>query len=226
LVSRWLNRPLSRFVARYVLPLPITPNAWTLALLLLPILGFIFLLDGHYAAVVSGCAIFQLFSILDGCDGEIARAKYLESPGGARLDHFCDQIGNLLFLMGLGLGLYRTTHWGDRFLLESVICAVGLTMHELLLWRWQEQRVAQSRTIDSAYQRHQGMIEYSGLRLIGGNGVKLLLQFTKRDVAVLAFLILAILGLPQWILHLWLAVTAGSLLLTLLALFRFRAAGR
>ncbi len=226
LVSRWLNRPISRFVARYLLRLPITPNAWTLAILVLPIVGFFFLLDGHYAAVVLGCVVFQFFSILDGCDGEIARAKYLESPGGARIDHVCDQIGNLLFLIGLGLGLYRTSQWGDRFFLESVICAIALTLYELLLWRWKEHGVAQPKTVASAYRRHQGMIEHSGLRVIGGKGVGLVLQLTKRDMAIFVFLLLAILGLPQWILHLWLAVTIGSLFLTLLALFRFTRSSR
>jgi phosphatidylglycerophosphate synthase len=221
-ISRWLNRPISRLVARYLLQSPLTPNAWTLLILILPVIGFFLLMDGHYASIVSGCVIFQLFSILDGCDGEMARAKYLESPMGARIDHFCDQIGNVLFLIGLGLGLYRTSHWGDRLFLESVICAIALTIHELILGRWKEQGVARSNAVSSAYRRHQGMIEYSGLRLLGGKGVTLLLQLTKRDVAVLVFMILAIAGLPQWILHLWLAVTLGSLVLTLLALVRFR----
>jgi hypothetical protein len=39
-------------------------------------------------------------------------------------------------------------------------------------------------------------------------------QLTKRDVAIFAFLILALLDQAQWILHLWLAVSAGTLLLS------------
>ena len=125
LVSRWINRPISRRVTRRLLQLPITPDAWTATILILPIVSFFLLLNGHYGAIVSACILFQLFSILDGCDGEIARAKYLQSAIGARIDHVCDQAGNILFIIGLGLGLYRTTEGGDRFFLESVICAIA-----------------------------------------------------------------------------------------------------
>ncbi len=224
LVSRWLNRPLSRAVTRYLLQSSISPGAWTIAILILPVIGFFVLLDGRYLSIVVGCILLQLFSVLDGCDGEMARAKYLETPNGALLDHFCDQIGNVLFLLGLGLGLYRMREWGDRYFLESVFCTIALVLNEITLWRWKNQRVAQANLMESAYRRHQGVIEHSGIQILGRRGVSILFQLTKRDVSVLVFLLLAIVGLPQWILHLWLAVSLGSFALTLVAVAR--AAGR
>src|SRR5881628_854728 len=124
-VSRLLNRPISRRITRFLLLFPIHPNAWTIAIFVLPLIASVFLACGDYLTVVIGAAIFQAFSILDGCDGEIARAKNLESKFGERLDHFCDFLASLLYVLALGLGLHRSA--------EGIVCAVLITANELLL---------------------------------------------------------------------------------------------
>jgi phosphatidylglycerophosphate synthase len=221
-VSRYINRPISRLVARQLLRFPIRPDQFTFALLILPLMAAAFLSRGDYSSVVVGAAIFQLFSILDGCDGEIARAKYLDSPRGATIDNLCDNIGNILFLTGLSIGLYRhhDDASGQRYLLEGIVCAIVITLYELLLSRWQNQRSGTRFYLPSAYQRHRGMLEHSGIGVIGAERVGWVVQLTKRDLAIVIFLILAIAGLPQWIIHLWLAVSLGSLLLTGIAMAR------
>jgi len=85
-VSRFLNRPISRGITSFLLRFPIHPSAWTIAIFVLPLIACVFLVRGAYVSIVIGAAIFQAFSILDGCDGEIARAKNLESKFGERLD--------------------------------------------------------------------------------------------------------------------------------------------
>jgi len=60
---------------------------------------FVFLVRGDYTGFLAGTALFQLINILDGCDGEIARAKYLDSERGRRLDAFCDFVANLIFVL-------------------------------------------------------------------------------------------------------------------------------
>src|SRR5262249_19453849 len=157
---------------------------------------------------VVGAAIFQLFSILDGCDGEIARAKYLDSARGAAIDNACDQLGNILFLTSLGIGLYRqhADASGQRYLLEGIVCASVINLHKLALWRWQDHRLGNRVHIPSAYARHRGMLEHSGIGVIGEKRVAWVVKMTKRDVSIVVFLLLAIAGLPQWIIHLWLAV--------------------
>lgn len=64
------------------------------------------------------------------------------------------------------------------------------------------------------------MIGHSGLLNLGERSVWWLFQLTKRDMAVLVFLILALLGLPGWILHLWTTVAAASLIVTAIATIR------
>src|SRR5947208_5766440 len=212
-VSRVLNRPISRRITRLLLKFPIHPNAWTVAIFALPLVACIFFIRGNYLSVVIGAAIFQVFSILDGCDGEIARAKNLESKFGERLDYFCDFIASLLYVLALGLGLHRST--------EGMVCAVLITANECLLRAGRSQSsIASSDLHASFYARHHVMIGHSGLLNLGERFVWWLFQLTKRDMAVVVFLMLALVGLANWILHLWIIVAGASLVLSPFAAIR------
>jgi CDP-L-myo-inositol myo-inositolphosphotransferase len=212
-VSRFLNRPVSRRITRFLLKFPIHPNAWTISIFVLPLIACVFLVRGNYISIVIGTAIFQVFSILDGCDGEIARAKNLESRFGERLDYFCDFIASLLYVLALGLGLHR---WS-----EGIVCAVLITANELLLRAGKSHTtVAPPALHESFYARHHGMIGHSGLLHLGERFVWWLFQLTKRDMALVVFLMLALLGLAQWILHLWVTVAGASLVLSAFAVIR------
>ena len=212
-VSRFFNRPISRRITSVLLKFPIHPSTWTISIFVLPLIACVFLVRGDYVSIVIGAAIFQAFSILDGCDGEIARAKNLESKLGERLDYFCDFIASLLYVLTLGLGLHRSS--------EGIVCAVLITANELLLRAGKSQMAVASSTFhESFYARHRTMIGHSGLLNLGERFVWWLFQLTKRDMAVLVFLLLALLGVAQWILHLWVTVAGVSLVLSALALIR------
>ena len=212
-VSRFLNRPISRRITHFLLKFPIDPNAWTISIFVLPLIACVFLVRGDYISIVIGAAIFQAFSILDGCDGEIARAKNLESKFGERLDYFSDFVASVLYVLALGLGLHRSS--------EGIVCAVLITANEVLLRAGKSQTaVAASTFHESFYARHRGMIGHSGLLNLGERFVWWIFQLTKRDMALVVFLMLALLGLSQWILHLWVTVAAVSVVLSALAVIR------
>ena len=211
-VSRFLNRPISRFITSFLLKFPIHPNTWTISIFVLPLIAGAFLLRGDYKSVVIGAAIFQLFSVLDGCDGEIARAKDLESKLGERLDYFCDFLASLIYVLALGFGLHRSA--------EGIICATLITANEWLLHGGNEMKIVSAMLHESFYKRHHGMIGHSGLLNFGDRFVWWVFQLTKRDMAILAFLLLALLGMADWILHLWTVVAAASVILTTIATIR------
>ena len=212
-VSRFLNRPISRRITRFLLKVPIHPNGWTISIFVLPLIAGAFLVRGDYASVVIGAAIFQAFSILDGCDGEIARAKNLESKFGERLDNFCDFLASLLYVLALGLGLHHPA--------EGILCAGLITANEWLLRGGKNEMQMVSATLhESFYVRHHGMIGHSGLLNFGERFVWWVFQLTKRDMAVFSFLMLALLGLADWILHLWTIVAAATLVLSAIAAIR------
>ena len=60
-----------------------------------------------------GGLLFLLHSILDGCDGELARLKFQESRSGGTLDFWGDNIVHMAVFGAMGLGLARSTgrHW-------------------------------------------------------------------------------------------------------------------
>ena len=212
-VSRFLNRPISSRITRLLVKFPISPNAFTAAIFILPIAAGVFLQRGNYLSLLLGAAMFQAFSVLDGCDGEIARARKLESKFGERLDNVCDFLGSLIYVLALGSGL--------NHIKEGVVCALLISANEFLLrWSGRAKSVASEDFHESFYARHHGMISHSGLLDLGERFVWWLFQLTKRDVAMIFFLVLALLNLATWILHLWTIAAGATLVISAIATAR------
>ncbi|MDQ6655317.1 MAG: CDP-alcohol phosphatidyltransferase family protein [Verrucomicrobiota bacterium] len=209
LVSRHLNRPISRTLSRWLLKLPISPTMWSVGIFSLPLIACSFLLHGSRVGFVLGCAIYQTYSILDGCDGEIARAKFMQTEFGRRLDSFCDLVGNILLALCLGLGLTRhysgTASNGWFYAAEGILAAALILLSEGIVFARRERpdtETISTKWTDALYQRHHEFFERSGILLLGETFAWWVVQLTKRDMAMLAFLLLASLGWSQWILHL------------------------
>jgi phosphatidylglycerophosphate synthase len=209
IVAKFLNRPISRVITRFLLKLPITPNAWTILTFALAPVAFVFLVRGDYTGFLVGTALFQLINILDGCDGEIARAKYLDSERGRRLDAFCDFVANLIFVLCLGIGLFRqplvSANISFVYLLESLITffimagGVGRFLMPLL-----------ARDTTRAVSRRQEDFNLAD-RFFGRALTAFIFQITQRDVIYFVFLLLAIAGRASWILHIFFAFSVITL---------------
>ena len=103
LVSRFLNRKISAKISRLLMALEfLTPNIVTIITTLLGIAAAVPFLLGEY---LLGGLLLQLASILDGCDGEIARIKNLKSPFGALLDSVADRYVDTLAVFFIFLSL-------------------------------------------------------------------------------------------------------------------------
>jgi phosphatidylglycerophosphate synthase len=213
MVSKFLNRPISRAITQLLLKLPITPNAWTMLTFALAPVAFVFLVRGDYTGFLAGTALFQLINILDGCDGEIARAKYLDSERGQRLDAFCDFVANLIFVLCLGIGLFRQPSVSANirfvYLLESLITfgimAGGLGRFLMPLLARDAKRVPSRR------QKDFNLAEC----FFGRALTAFMYQITQRDVIYFVFLLLAIAGCASWILHIFFSFSVITLLFRL-----------
>ncbi|MEE8607311.1 MAG: NTP transferase domain-containing protein, partial [Nitrospiraceae bacterium] len=78
-VSRHLNRPVSRWLTRYLVRTPVTPNQISLVSWVMSCVAAALFAVGGYPALATGAIVAQLASIIDGCDGEIARLKRSQS---------------------------------------------------------------------------------------------------------------------------------------------------
>jgi hypothetical protein len=209
MVSRFLNRPISRAFTRLLLNLPITPNLWTILIFALAPVACVFLIRGDYTGFLVATAVFQLINILDGCDGEIARAKYLDSERGRRLDAFCDFVANLIFVFCLGVGLFRqpsvSANLGLIYLVESLITSFimasgfGRFFTPLL--------AGDTKGVVSRRQEDFKLAE----RFFGRVLPAFIYQLTQRDVIYFVFLLLAIVNRASWILHIVFAFSVITL---------------
>ncbi|MDF1866233.1 MAG: NTP transferase domain-containing protein, partial [Saprospiraceae bacterium] len=98
-VSKNINRFFSTRLSLILANRNVHPNAVTTLVLILSIIGAFFAGSGVYTSIILGAAIFQIASILDGCDGEIARMTYQHSWFGAWYDRL---IGNIRFSLFFG----------------------------------------------------------------------------------------------------------------------------
>jgi len=105
--ARHFDRKISGAISRVLLRTPLTPNQITLAVTLIGLgAGWLFAQPG-YGRKVAGAFVFLLTSILDGCDGEVARAKKMTSKLGGWLDLWGDNVVHVAVFYGLGAGLAR-----------------------------------------------------------------------------------------------------------------------
>ena len=110
------NRRISIPISRQLIRLPITPNMVSVFTLGVSFLAGVFFAMGGYRNMVMGAVLGLLASILDGCDGEVARLKLQESEFGCWLETVCDYLYYLFMFAGMTIGLFRNT--GSRIYLD------------------------------------------------------------------------------------------------------------
>ena len=97
-VSRHLNRRISRPIARLLCNTPITPNQVSVASLGVALAAFFSFAYGYY---IIGAILAQASSIVDGVDGDLARAKNMTSAFGGFMDSILDRYADALIILGL-----------------------------------------------------------------------------------------------------------------------------
>jgi choline kinase/phosphatidylglycerophosphate synthase len=126
-ISRYINRRISIPMSRLLSKTPLSPNALTVVTLGIGVLSAYFFFLGGYVNMVIGALLFQFASVFDGCDGEIARIKFLESKLGGWLDTVADNTTYILVFPAIAVGLYKQT--GSPFYQKSAyVCLVGVLL--------------------------------------------------------------------------------------------------
>jgi choline kinase/phosphatidylglycerophosphate synthase len=114
-VSRFINRPVSKRITPVLVAAGMTPNAISVLSLLLSLGAAALLAQPNYGPMALGGVLAQLASIVDGCDGEVARITMRSSKFGgwfdAQLDRYADValLGALTWNLlsdGAGLAAY------------------------------------------------------------------------------------------------------------------------
>ena len=212
--ARWLNRPISLRLTRWLAETPITPNQITLALLALGLLAALLFANGGYWPMLAAAILFHAQSVLDGCDGEIARLKFMESRWGGVLDVVCDGVVTSAGFFGIGAGLARQLGRPDyAFLgLACALAALGCTSMLFVLAK-------RSGRFSGSYQSMSPFKENCATSAAAPMGrlTRILDGLSRRDYTYLV-LALAVIGKLTW--FLWVtAFGIGFYLAGLLVLY-------
>ncbi len=129
-----LDRKVSIAISRALLPFPVTPNHVTTAGLLLGVLGAWWLAAPTTLVQFYGALVLWFCCLLDGCDGEIARLKHLQSEAGAKYDLWADHFSHLATFVALPIGVARV-HPGRDWTVPGVMLVAGFLLCGFWVWK-------------------------------------------------------------------------------------------
>jgi phosphatidylglycerophosphate synthase len=128
------NRRMSLPISIALIPTPLTANQLSMMLVTLGFYSAWLFSAGHYAAGVLGAFLSLAASVLDGCDGEIARLKYQESALGCWIETFGDYSYYIAIFIGLTIGAVRQTGYDAFYWIGGLALAGTLLSFALLIY--------------------------------------------------------------------------------------------
>lgn len=178
-VDRHFNRKCSKWLTLGLLHTPLTPNGVTVLATLVGLLAATAFAWGGYAAGIVGALLFQLSAILDCCDGEVARLKFLETPFGAQLDIALDNVVHIGLYVGMAWAAFHLG-WGAVAWLLAGLATFG--------------NLAAFVVVQKAERMKGSLAPASGQRV-----ETILNRLASRDFSII-ILALALLGHVEWFL--------------------------
>jgi phosphatidylglycerophosphate synthase len=209
-----MNRKVSIPISRKIIPFPITPNMVSLFTLGVSLAAGAFLALGGYWNMLTGAILSWFASVLDGCDGEVARLKLQESDFGCWLETVCDYLYYLFIFAGMTIGLVRSS--GNRtYLLWGGLLVFG-AIASMLTVGLQRQRLTGGRPEQYLGMWHkQADRRSSNPFLFLGRHTEFII---RRCFLPYVFLFFALFSVMNWLL---IAGVVGANLVWMIALYSY-----
>ncbi|HET7696672.1 MAG TPA: lysylphosphatidylglycerol synthase domain-containing protein [Vicinamibacterales bacterium] len=128
------NRSMSLPLSVALIRTPLTANQLSVALVAVGFYSAWLFSTGNYWAGVLGGFLSLAASVMDGCDGEIARLKYQESALGCWIETFGDYSYYIAIFVGLTVGAGRRTGWHGFYWLGGIALAGTLVAFAMLIY--------------------------------------------------------------------------------------------
>ena len=208
-MARNVERPISLRIARRLASTGITPNQITLLSVGIGLCGALFFLSAHWLWQTVGALLFLAHSILDGCDGELARLRFQESRFGGIIDYWGDNVVHIAVFacMAIGWSLSIGASW--PLLLGAAAALGNLGSAWFVYWRMMHTK------------KETGPLFTSVAAVPGQTLARMLDAASRRDFIYLV-LFLALFGKSNWFLVLAAAGAPIFFLLLLLLAVRER----
>jgi phosphatidylglycerophosphate synthase len=169
-VDTYFNRKLSRPLTRCLVQTPLTPNQITILSCLVGLVGALCFFPGGYWGPVVGALLLQFSVVLDCCDGEVARIKFLESAFGDVLDIVCDTVVTVAIFIGVGVAVWNDGASSHALSLAGLLALGGCLAFPL---------VTLAEKTETVGDRRGGWEDQLMKRLVA--------SLTTRDVSVVIF---------------------------------------
>jgi len=188
-MERRVERPLSRRLSARLAETRVTPNQMTLVSAVVGLAAAPFFLSAAPLWQTAGALLFLAHSILDGCDGELARLKFQESRWGGVLDFWVDNLVHsaIFGCMAVGWSLAIGAGWPLALGAAAVLGTLGSA--GFVYWRVMRPK------------RGEGPLYTSVSTAPAGRLTGLLDALSRRDFIYLV-LILSLPGKAAWFLAL------------------------
>ena len=186
-MARHVERPISLQISRLLAPTAITPNQMSVISIVVGMCGAPLFLSQRASLQTVGALLFLAHSILDGCDGELARLKFEESRWGGVLDFWGDNVVHAVIFacMAIGWSLSAAAPWPLWLGAAAVLGALGSA--GLVYWRLMRVKV-------------DGGALFTSVSAEPGRPLARALDSASRRDFVYLVLLLALAGRSQWFL--------------------------
>lgn len=184
-LAREVNSKISLPTSKLLVKTPLTPNMISVLINVIGALCGVFYAIGH---PVIGALCMQAATILDRCDGEIARVKLMETKKGQWVDTISDQVTVLSFLIGVPVGYYSQTHNPIALVLGGINLSIFIFF---VIWSFYFLKKYTNSGSLVTYFEVDKLVENSKTSTIR-KVIKFFRPVSRRNVYSLAFLVFAI----------------------------------
>jgi phosphatidylglycerophosphate synthase len=126
------NRRVSLRISRLLLHTPVTANLVTIGTLGWGLAAGWLYSIALYPTFVAGSLFAWFASMLDGVDGELARARFETSSFGHWLEMVCDYVFYIALCLGLGAGV-RRMRGGEIWLVVGLVASAGVVVSFMMV---------------------------------------------------------------------------------------------
>lgn len=194
-ISININSKFSLPTSRQLIKTPLTPNMISIGINIIGSLCGIFYVLGH---PVIGALLMHTATILDRCDGEVARVKLMETKKGEWVDTISDQFTVLSFLLGVPIGYYLISGKDIALILGGINVSIFLFF---VIWSFYFlTRYTNSGSLVT-YFKVDNLVEPQKTSLVR-KIIKVVRPMGRRNVYSTAFVFIAIFGGYPWVLGL------------------------
>ena len=207
-----MNRKVSIPISRQLIKLPITANMVTMFVLAVSFSSGFFFAQGGYWSTLAGAALSVVASILDGCDGEVARLKLQSTKFGCWLETVCDYLYYLFVFGGMSLGLTRSSGTKIYLAWGGFLCFGAIMSFLVVSYARQRLSGAQPEKLLSVWQKKAEGSPSNPLLFLGRHTEFIV----RRCFFPYALLFFAIIGLTKFA---FIATAVGANLVWFIAMY-------